>query len=124
MTKTSMGKWVVITTDYGLGDGYGSGKSDSTWAVEAVELEHDQEKLTNWYLKETNAEKVVDSKNLEVGGYYELYECELHGQKRKLLKMTNPSTGIFHMEWVPIDINSVVEALKWRNYGYLPDDIS
>jgi hypothetical protein len=124
---------------YGFGNGYGYGDK-----LLAIKLEYNQEKLTNWYLKEQNSEvrakiiskiglepilaktkaKVIDSKTMEVGGYYELFECDLFWEKRKFLKMLNPSTKIYHMEWVKPDTNSVEEALKWRNHGYLPDDIS
>ena len=100
--------------------------------------------MVSWYLKEENAEvrakiiskiglepiltkikaKVIDSKTMEVGGHYELFECKLFGQKRTFLKMLNPSTKIYHMEWVKPGITLVEEAIKWRNHGYLPDDIS
>ena len=33
------------------------------------------------------------------------------------LKMKNPSIGTFHMEGVPPEIETVTEALSWRNHG-------
>ena len=37
------------------------------------------------------------------------------GRVRPYLKMTNPSTGTFHVEGVAPEIKTVVEALAWRN---------
>lgn len=68
-----------------------------------------------------NLEKFFDSKTLdkltlEVGGYYELIEIEAFGRGRKFLKMENAShKGLWHIEGVPNDCNSVLDALKFRN---------
>lgn len=128
---------------YGNLGGYGDGSGESD-KIFAVEIESNAEKLIGWYFKEVNAEvrakiaqrvgvgkilervhaEKIDEKELTAGGKYELYKCKMFGRKRVFLKMTNPSTGTVHMEYVPPRIRSVERALKWRNEGYLPDEIS
>lgn len=38
-------------------------------------------------------------------------------QQRRALQMRNPSTGDVHVEWVPPDVGTIKEALKYRNGG-------
>lgn len=55
--------------------------------------------------------KVVDRK-----GNYELLLLELNdGRTRPYLKMKNPSIGVYHIEGVPLGIQTVEQALSWRN---------
>ncbi len=48
---------------------------------------------------------------------YELFELKLPGAERvsKALKMTNPSLGVFHVEFVWPGVANCKEALAWRN---------
>lgn len=60
--------------------------------------------------------KIVDKLNLEVGGYYELIEIEAFGRGRKFLKMENAShKGLWHIEGVPNDCDTVRKSLAFRN---------
>ena len=57
---------------------------------------------------------------------YELWEFDL-GENIgtcPCLKMTNPSLGLFHMEWVPPGTSTVQEALEFRNGGSMPSIIT
>ena len=85
-----------------------------------------------WVMKETNVEirrellrKVgierlltdLPHKLLETRGNYELYSIDLSEEIKdaRYLKMTNPSIGCFHLEGLDPSINTIGEALKWRN---------
>jgi hypothetical protein len=47
---------------------------------------------------------------------YELYEVDVREEKKaKLLRMKNPSTGLYHCEFVSNECNKVEEALEYRN---------
>lgn len=132
---------------YGEGDIYGGTKRimpSSKVRLWWVKIERSTELLKRHYLKEPNAEirsriiekiglepiivdlkpKLLDRRESSVGGIYELYEIILHHETRLFLKMINPSTGIFHAEWVHPNVETVEEALLWRNGGVLPDNIS
>ena len=53
---------------------------------------------------------------LDKKGDYELLNLDLgDGRRRPYLKMKNPSIGVFHLEGVPPDIDTVEKALRWRN---------
>ena len=91
------------------------------------------EKLdTNTVLKESNVEvrrelirkvgiervlNALPHKLLDKRDEYELYSIELSDEVKdaRYLKMTNPSIGVFHLEGVAPEINTVSEALSWRN---------
>lgn len=56
-------------------------------------------------------------------GDYELLRLDVgEGQFWTYLKMLNPSIGTWHVEGVPNAINTVQEALNWRN-GLTPEQI-
>jgi len=53
---------------------------------------------------------------LRQGVYYKLHEMELDGIKFRALEMGNPSvTGEIHVEWVPEDCESIIQAIGYRN---------
>jgi len=55
--------------------------------------------------------KVIDKK-----GEYELLLLKLGDRRRRpYLKMKSPSIGTYHIEGVPPEIKTVVQALNWRN---------
>jgi len=66
--------------------------------------------------------KVIDTFNND----YELLEFDIDGTKNLALKMKNLSLdGVYHIEGVPPEINTCVEALNWRNQDdELPHKIS
>ena len=91
-----------------------------------------QEIPAEWVMKETNVEirrellrKVgierlltdLPHKLLETRGNYESYSIDLSEEIKdaRYLKMTNPSIGCFHLEGLDPSINTIGEALKWRN---------
>lgn len=48
--------------------------------------------------------------------FYRLLQLNLPDRRiRRALRMVNPSTGEIHTEWVPREVNSVQEAMAWRN---------
>ena len=64
----------------------------------------------NRMLKELNA-KVIDKRN-----EYELLSInKINNEERLYLKMTNPSTGLIHVEAVPRECQTVLQALAVRN---------
>lgn len=53
---------------------------------------------------------------IDTSGTYQLVNLDLKdGRHRPFLKMLNPSTGETHVEGVPPGIETVTEALAWRN---------
>ena len=57
--------------------------------------------------------KVLDK---SLNGIYELLNLDLgDGRSRPYLKMRNPSIKTYHLEGVPIEIDTVEKALNWRN---------
>ena len=71
-------------------------------------------------LRKIGIERIMESlphKLLEKKDNYELYSIDLSDDLKdaRYLKMTNPSVGCFHLEGVSPEINSISEALKWRN---------
>ena len=82
-------------------------------------------------LKETNVEvrrellrkvgieamlKALPHKLLDRKDEYELFSIELSPEVKdaRFLKMTNPSIGVYHMEAVGPDCNTVQNAIDWR----------
>jgi len=71
-------------------------------------------------LRKVGIERVMESlphKLLEKKGNYELYSIDLSNDLKdtRYLKMINPSISVYHLEGVAPEINSISEALKWRN---------
>ena len=62
-------------------------------------------------------------KTLEKKGNYELFSIDLSDEIKnaKYLKMLNPSIGVYHIEGVEPSINTIEEALKWRNQNLFVD---
>lgn len=57
-------------------------------------------------------------------GDYELLLLDLaDGRRRPFLKMKNPSIGIYHIEGVAPECQTVAEALAWRNQSDLPPTV-
>jgi len=60
--------------------------------------------------------------------FYRLLQLNLPDRRiRRALRMMNPSTGEIHIEWVPREVNTVQEAVAWRNgtdLGILPSVIT
>ena len=57
--------------------------------------------------------KILDKSS---DGIYELLNLDLgDGRQRPYLKMRSPSIGVYHIEGVPTEIDTVEQALNWRN---------
>ena len=91
------------------------------WANEKnVEIRHEIEKKmgSERVLRELDG-KALDSEIITIGAKdlpYELIEFSFeNGDMRRALRMSNPSTGENHTEWVPPIITTCREALTWRN---------
>jgi hypothetical protein len=56
-------------------------------------------------------------KLLQSRGNYELYSIDLSDELKdaKYLKMLNPSIGTYHVEGVAPEIETIEQALNWRN---------
>ena len=77
-------------------------------------------------LRKVGIERLLNDlphKVLDTVGNYELYSLDLSDELKncKYLKMTNPSVGCFHLEGIEPSINTVEEALKWRNNNMFVD---
>ena len=77
-------------------------------------------------LRKVGIERILNDlphKVLDTVGNYELYSLDLSDELTncKYLKMTNPSVGCFHLEGIEPSINTVEEALKWRNNNMFVD---
>ena len=77
-------------------------------------------------LRKVGIERILNDlphKVLDTVGNYELYSLDLSDELKncKYLKMTNPSVGCFHLEGIEPSINTVEEALKWRNNNMFVD---
>jgi hypothetical protein len=77
-------------------------------------------------LRKVGIERLLNDlpqKVLDTVGNYELYSLDLSDELKncRYLKMTNPSVGVFHLEGVEPSINTVKEALKWRNNNMFVD---
>ncbi len=58
----------------------------------------------------------LQTKCLDKKGDYELLNLDLgEGRTRPYLKMKNPSIGVYHIEGVHPNCNTVEQALDWRN---------
>jgi len=91
------------------------------WAEEEnVEIRHELEKKigTERILAECEG-TCIHQDIVTVGGRdhaYAVLELTLaNDDRRRLLDMTNPSTGETHKEWLPPEIATVQEAITWRN---------
>jgi hypothetical protein len=62
-------------------------------------------------------------KRLDHRGNYELFSIKLSAQvsDARYLKMTNPSVGVFHLEGVPAECDTVQKSLNWRNQNWHED---
>ena len=109
----------------------------SVWALNGVRVsreivETSEEKLdAHLILTETNAEvrreivrKIgvermcndLNAKPIDTVGDYTLLLLDLgDGRQRPYLKMLNPSIGIYHIEGIHPDCDTVEKALNWRN---------
>ena len=77
-------------------------------------------------LRKVGIERILNDlphKVLDTVGNYELYSLDLSDELKncKYLKMTNPSVGCFHLEGIEPSVNTVAEALKWRNNNMFVD---
>jgi hypothetical protein len=72
------------------------------------------------FVKKVGADRICHKIGSKVhsAGDYDLMDLEVvPGQKRKYLKMNNPSVpGIVHFEAVHPDCNTVQKAINWRRY--------
>jgi len=59
--------------------------------------------------------KEIDVWEAPIGGKYTLLELDVKGRIWKFLKMQNPSIGIWHVEGVPNECETVYQALNFRN---------
>ena len=71
-------------------------------------------------LRKVGIERLLNDlphKLLEKCGNYELYSIDLSDDitNAKFLKMVNASIGCFHLEGLDPSINTISEALFWRN---------
>ena len=91
------------------------------WADEEnAEVRHEiEKKMTTERVLELADGKPVDTEHMNISGAdhtYTLMELKLpNGDVRRLLDMTNPSTGEQHKEWVPPETKDVMGALRFRN---------
>jgi hypothetical protein len=60
---------------------------------------------------------------MDKDGDYELRLLDIGDDKYPYLKMKNPSTGEWHVEFVHPGCNTVREALTWRNWGLQNDPL-
>ena len=77
-------------------------------------------------LRKVGIERLMNDlphKLLETRGNYELYSIDLSNEIKdaRYLKMQNPSIGVFHLEGLAPGINTIEEALKWRNNNLFVD---
>jgi len=116
---------------YGYGDGYGSGYGYGDGSGDNMELIKKFKWDSKIILHETNAEirkeiiktidivkvlKDLDAKVIDKKDNYELLNLNLQdGRFRPYLKMLNPSVGVWHVEGVHPDCETVEQALEWRN---------
>jgi len=80
----------------------------------------DNVELRREFIRKVGIERIVDkceTQQVDSVGNYELLKINLGGRTGfwPYLKMKNPSIGVFHLEAVPLETESVTEALKWRN---------
>ena len=129
------GRWVLHASSgpaIQFRDGY------SLWALHGVrvpqalvETPSEQLNVQNWIVQESNAEirreavrkigiervcQQLKAKTIDSYKNYELLSLDIGKEHpRPYLKMKNPSIGVYHIEGVPQHIDSVCNALKWRN---------
>jgi len=71
-------------------------------------------------LRKVGIERMIEKlphKKLDSVGSYELYSIDLGNgvSDARYLKMTNPSIGVFHMEGISGECDTVEKALNFRN---------
>jgi len=85
----------------------------------------DNAEVRREFIRKVGAERVMQQVGAEVidrqGDEYELVVVDLKGETGKwpYLKMLNPSIGVWHMEAVGKECQTVKDALKWRNQSEL-----
>ena len=62
----------------------------------------------------------IEEASVKNGGDYRLYEVVINERKRRYLKGVCPSKGEAFNEAVPPTINTVEQALHWREWGDTP----
>ena len=77
-------------------------------------------------IRKVGIERMLTSlphKLLQKRGNYELYSLNLSDEVKdaRYLKMTNPSIGVFHLEGVAPEIDTIEAALNWRNQNMFTD---
>lgn len=87
-------------------------------------LKYDNAEVRREIVRKLGAEKVVKDCNATVtdkseDGMYELLSMKIGSDMPKFLKMRNPSIGVYHIEGVSNECNTVMEALNFRK----PDDM-
>jgi hypothetical protein len=62
----------------------------------------------------------IGAVTIDKWGDYELLDLSKHFTDMRLryLKMKNPSTGTWHIEGIPPEIDTCKEALEWRIHGH------
>jgi hypothetical protein len=89
-------------------------KLDSTLILKEINTEVRRE-----IVRKIGIERVCDKLNakcIDKNGNYELLMLDLGDKRtRPYLKMLNPSIGIYHIEGVHPDCDTVEKALNWRN---------
>jgi len=78
-------------------------------------------------VRKVGIERVCDAleaRCLDSAGDYELLLLDLQdGRTRPFLKMKNPSVGVYHIEGVAPECQTVAEALAWRNQSDVPPSV-
>jgi hypothetical protein len=78
-------------------------------------------------VRKVGIERVCDAleaRSLDQAGDYELLLLDLQdGRTRPFLKMKNPSLGVYHIEGVAPECQTVAEALAWRNQSDVPPSV-
>ena len=60
----------------------------------------------------------VGARSIEDSETYSLLRVDFPGLDNcRYLKMRNPSIGVWHLEGVPRDIETIQQAINWRKYG-------
>jgi len=108
------------------------------WLAETPDNQIDPKKFTELdnvevrreFLRKVGVERIVQHMKMKLmdkteDGVYELYQVNLGKEigKWPILKMKNPSIGVYHMEWVDENIKTVEDAIKFRNGSDLKPEI-
>jgi ankyrin repeat protein len=82
------------------------------------------------FVRRVGIERLVQALGAETLDHHDDYELllvDLGGETGKVpfLKMLNPSVGVWHLEAVPKDIDTVKAALAWRNQSdFAPEQLT